>query len=68
MMCITAVKWGSSASRIPRFSVWTHEKIDDYLVSSHLWGTGNLISGNLVNITKGSFGIPVTELRSIFGT
>lgn len=66
MILATAVKWGSSASCILRFLVWTREKIDDYSISSHLWETGNSISSNLVSITKGSSGSPRTEFRGIF--
>lgn len=66
MILMTAIKWSSSASRILRFIVWTCEKIDDYSISSRLWETGNLISSNLVSITKGSYGSPGTELRGIF--
>lgn len=60
------LKWGSSASHILRFSVWTCEKIDDYSASSHLWEMGNLISNNLVSITKSFVGSPETGLRGIF--
>jgi len=66
IILVTAVKWSSSASRILRFLVWTHEKIDDYSISNHLWETGNLISSNLVSITKSFCGSPGTELRGIF--
>lgn len=66
MILVTAVKWGSYTSHILRLLVWIHEKIDDYSIRSHLWETGNLISSNLVIITKGSCEGPEADLRGIF--